>query len=76
MYEQIVEDLKAAENSGLEWTDVSGRVNMGAVKSLLAKVYMTMAGYPLQLGQAYYDLAYQKSKEVIESNEFSFPKLF
>lgn len=71
VYEQIVADLKAAENSGLEWTDVSGRVNMGAVKSLLAKVYMTMAGYPLQLGQAYYDLAYQKSKEVIESDEFS-----
>ncbi len=70
IYDQIVKDLKAAELSGLDWTDVSGRVNMGAIKSLLARVYITMAGYPLEGGQEYYDLAYTKAKEVIDSDEF------
>jgi hypothetical protein len=48
-------------------------VTLGAVKSLLAKVYLTMAGYPLQKGAAYYDLAAKKAEEVIDSKAF---KLF
>jgi hypothetical protein len=71
IYDQIVEDLLAAEQSGLPWTDVTGHVNMGAIKSLLANVYLTMAGYPLERGQEYYNLAYTKAKEVIDSDEFS-----
>jgi hypothetical protein len=71
VYEQIVKDLTAAENSGLPWTDQSGHVSLGAVKSLLAKVYITMAGYPLQKGTAYYQQAYEKAKEVIDSRQFS-----
>lgn len=71
IYAQIVSDLKFAEGSGLPWVDVSGHVNMGAVKSLLAKVYLTMAGYPLQKGNSYYQLAYDKSLEVINSGQYS-----
>jgi hypothetical protein len=71
IYAQIVSDLTFAEKSGLPWTDVTGHVNMGAVKSLLAKVYLTMAGYPLKKGNAYYQMAYEKSLEVINSNNYS-----
>src|SRR5690625_709681 len=70
VYDLIVGDLKISEESDLPWTDPSGRVTLGAVKSLLAKVYLTMAGYPLQKGQEYYELAAQKSEEVIHSGNF------
>jgi hypothetical protein len=73
VYNLIVEDLKTAEASGLPMTENSGKVTLGAVKSLLAKVYLTMAGYPLQKGAAYYDLAAKKAEEVIDSKQF---KLF
>jgi hypothetical protein len=73
VYNQIVNDLKDAEGSGLPWTDASGRASMGAVKSLLAEVYLTMAGAPLNKGKAYYQLAADKANEVIVSNQF---KLF
>ena len=71
VYNQIVADLTAAEASGLPWTDATGRASLGAVKSLLAEVYLTMAGYPLNKGQAYYKLAADKAYEVISSNNFS-----
>lgn len=73
VYNLIVSDLQTAEQSGLAWKDESGRVSLGAIKSLMAKVYLTMAGYPLQKGASHYTLAAQKAKEVIESNQF---KLF
>src|SRR5699024_9300848 len=37
------------------------------------KVYLTMAGYPLQKGAGYYQKAFQKTKEIINSKAF---KLF
>ncbi len=67
VYNQIVEDLIAAEQAGLAWTDKSGRVSQSAVKSLLANVYLTMAGYPLNKGAEYYGLAAAKAKEVIDN---------
>ncbi len=70
IYNQIVSDLQKAEASGLPWTDDGGYVTMGAVKTLLAKVYLTMAGYPLQAGNEYYQKAYETSKEVVESEQF------
>lgn len=70
IYKQIVSDLTQAEASGLPWTDVSGHASMGAVKALLAKVYLTMAGYPLQKGSTYYQKAYDKAKEVVSSGKF------
>ena len=63
----IVEDLVAAEAAGLAWMDVSGRVSLAAVKSQLSKVYLTMAGQPLNKGAAYYKLAADKAKEVIDN---------
>lgn len=73
VYNLIVSDLQKAEQAGLAWKDESGRVSTGAIKSLLAKVYLTMAGYPLQKGVSHYTLAAQKAKEVMESGTF---KLF
>ncbi|NIJ51670.1 RagB/SusD family nutrient uptake outer membrane protein [Dyadobacter arcticus] len=73
VYNLIVADLKLAEESGLPWVDATGKVSLGAIKSLLSQVYLTMAGFPLQKGAAYYDLAAKKSAEVIDSKQF---KLF
>lgn len=73
VYKQIVDDLTAAEAAGLPWKDASGRASLGAVKSLLAEVYLTMAGFPLNKGASHYQLAAAKANEVITSNNF---KLF
>ncbi len=67
VYDQIIEDLKVAEAAGLPWTDASGRVSTAAVKSQLARVYLTMAGQPLNKGAEYYQLAADKAKEVIDN---------
>lgn len=71
IYSLIVDDLMTAETSGLPLNDISGRVTLGAVKSLLSSVYLTMAGYPLQKGAAYYQKAADKAKEVIDSGVYS-----
>ena len=71
VYDVIVQDLIDAEGSGLPFTDDSGRVSTGAVKSLLASVYLTMAGYPLQAGDQYYEMAANKAKEVIDQGGYS-----
>ncbi|WP_461152186.1 RagB/SusD family nutrient uptake outer membrane protein, partial [Spirosoma pulveris] len=65
VYKLIVDDLLAAEASGLAWMDASGRVNLAAVKTQLAKVYLTMAGFPLSKGASHYKLAADKALEVI-----------
>lgn len=70
VYMQIVSDLTQAEASGLPMSVSTGRASLGAVKSLLAEVYLTMAGYPLNKGAAYYQLAAAKANEVIASNAF------
>ncbi|HTF18242.1 MAG TPA: RagB/SusD family nutrient uptake outer membrane protein [Chryseolinea sp.] len=67
VYNQIVADLVLAEQAGLPWTDKSGRVSQSAVKSLLSKVYLTMAGQPLNKGVEYFTLAANKAKEVIDN---------
>lgn len=71
VYTQIVNDLTAAEAAGLPWTDATGHASMGAVKSELAEVYLTMAGQPMNKGAAYYKLAADKANEVIKSGSFS-----
>ncbi|CAM4291728.1 RagB/SusD family nutrient uptake outer membrane protein [Zobellia nedashkovskayae] len=71
IYAVIVEDLTTAEASGLPFNDGTGKVTLGAVKSLLSSVYLTMAGNPLQLGSEYYQKAADKAKEVIDSAEYS-----
>ncbi len=71
IYAQIVSDLTTAENAPLPWTDKTGHVSKGAIKSLLSKVYITMAGHPLNKGTEYYQKAYDKAKEVITSGQFA-----
>ena len=70
VYALIEADLIEAEASGLPYTDATGRVSLGAVKSLLASVYLTMAGYPLQKKE-YFQKAADKAKEVITSGKYS-----
>ncbi|AUD01832.1 RagB/SusD family nutrient uptake outer membrane protein [Spirosoma pollinicola] len=65
VYKVIVDDLLVAEAAGLAWMDASGRVNLAAVKTQLAKVYLTMAGFPLSKGASHYKLAADKALEVI-----------
>ena len=65
VYKLIVDDLVAAEAAGLAWMDVSGRANLAAVKAQLARVYLTMAGFPLKKGASHYKLAADKAAEVI-----------
>lgn len=65
IYNFVVEDLKAAEAAGLPALNTSGRVSQMAVKSLLSKVYLTMAGFPLSKGVSHYTLAAEKALEVI-----------
>ena len=73
--EIIIPDLLAAEQSSLPWQDPSGRISMGAIKSILADVYLTYAGYPIQGGQQYYAESAQRSKEVIEQGGYTlFPE--
>jgi hypothetical protein len=67
IYNQIVEDLQVAEAAGLPWMDATGRVSQAAAKSLLAKVYLTMAGHPLEKGDTHFALAAAKAKEVIDN---------
>lgn len=66
VYNLIVKDLTEAEAAGLPWMDASGRASLAAVKAQLSRVYLTMAGYPLNKGAAYYKLAADKAKEVID----------
>ncbi len=73
IYDLIVEDLKFAEQNLPDTygaTD-NGRVTKGGAKGLLGKVYMTMAGLPLNKGNEYYNLASQKFMEVINDSKYS-----
>ena len=64
VYDQIITDLKAAETAGLPETDQTGRVSLGAVRTLLASVYLTTAGFPLQK-TANYALAAAEAQKVL-----------
>ncbi|WP_378410423.1 RagB/SusD family nutrient uptake outer membrane protein [Rhodocytophaga aerolata] len=73
--EIIIPDLLEAEKSTLPWRDETGKVSMGFIKSLLADVYLTYAGYPVQGGQTAYAESAKRSLEVINSGVFSlFPE--
>ncbi len=70
VYDQIVSDLLLAEAAGLPLKDETGRTSQGAVKALLANVYLTMAGFPLNKGNEYYQKAATKANEVITSTQY------
>jgi hypothetical protein len=77
LYDLIVDDLKKAE-TGVPYNytrdpyvqnGMNIAVSKGAVKATLAYVYLSMAGYPLNKGTEYYQLAAEKAKEVIDASE-------
>lgn len=73
--EIIIPDLTTAEASSLPWQDNTGKVAMGSVKSLLADVYLTYAGFPVGGGQQFYAESAKRSKEVISQGGYSlFPE--
>lgn len=70
VYQQILDDLTQAESLLTVWNPGDGHVGLGAVKALLAKVHLAMAGYPLRQSD-HYAQAVTKAKEVIGSGAFS-----
>lgn len=72
-YDLIVNDLIYAKaNLPISYapTDL-GRVTKGGATALLGKVYMTMAGFPLNKGTEYYNLAITQFEEVINDSKYS-----
>lgn len=72
VYTQIDADMTRAGElmENMDWTNPSGRVTKGTVKSMHAKVLLTMAGYPLQKGTEYYIKAYNMANQVYRSGKF------
>jgi hypothetical protein len=77
IYSLVLDDLKRAEESvPVHYTDepyarngMNIAVSQGAVKATLAYVYLAMAGWPLNRGVEYYQLAAGKALEVIDRVE-------
>lgn len=73
IYDQIIiPDLLAAENANLPWRRPNGEVSMGFIKSLLADVYLTYAGYPVQGGATAYAESASRSLEVLNQKGATF----
>jgi len=73
IYDLIIEDLEYAKaNLPESYPSTSiGRVTKGGAIGMLGKVYMTMAGYPLNKGNEYYSKAIEQFKLVINDSRFS-----
>ena len=71
VYEVIISDLQFAEQwLPVKWTGPmmkGGAFTKGAAKTLLAKVYLQMAGFPFNGGTEYYAKARDKAKEIIDN---------
>jgi hypothetical protein len=71
IYATIVSDLKmAASWLPATWSGQPGRATSGAARSLLADVYLTMAGWPLNQPQ-YYAQAAAEADSVINSGTYT-----
>ncbi|WP_254527600.1 MULTISPECIES: RagB/SusD family nutrient uptake outer membrane protein [unclassified Sphingobacterium] len=70
VYSQILQDLQFAEDNLPEVEPQIGRVNKFVATALLARVYLTMAGEPLNK-TTYYKDALEKAKTVIGSKKYS-----
>ena len=73
VYDFIIEDFKFAETYlPLDDFDggnhATGRASSSAASGLLAKVYLTMAGHPLNKGTSHYTLARDYAKKVMDLN--------
>ena len=69
IYAQVIEDLTAAVAS-LEEGNGTGRITKGAAQALLGKVYLQMAGVPLNQNDKY-ALAAEQFEAVINSGQYS-----
>lgn len=84
IYDQIIEDLKFAEENlyNAHWVSADtpsyseadlGRATIGAAKGLLSKVYLTRATLNIDttgIDDEFYTLAYDKTKEVMLSGHY------
>ena len=75
IYELIVNDLKYAEANLPVSSPEEGMPTRGAAKGFLAKVYLTMAGWPLKQTEKY-ALARDKAEEVIQSGTYDLEPVF
>lgn len=75
IYDFIVSDLKEAERLLPENVDNPSKPCRLAASALLAKVYLTMAGFPLNRSE-HYASAREKARSVIESGRYSLQPTF
>lgn len=75
IYASIVADLKDAESKLPDIFEEKGRPTKGAAKALLAKVYLTMAGWPLKDVSKYAE-ARDKAKEIMDSGSYTLESNF
>lgn len=70
VYEQIISDMTAAEGlvSGINQLGFGGRINKSAVRGILARVCLHMAGYPVK-DISKYKLARDWAKKVMDDTE-------
>lgn len=68
----IIPDLLVAEEKLPVSFSEKGRPTSGAAKALLAKVYLTMAGWPVDKPQEYYPLAMEKASGIIDGSEYEY----
>ena len=68
IYKQIISDLEYAEVN-MVLKNETGRPSRLAATTMLADVYLTMAGYPLQ-DKSKLKLAVEKAKTVVESGKY------
>lgn len=72
VYTSIVSDLQKATElmKNCPWVNNNGHFSRAAVTATLTKVYLTMAGYPLQKGAEYYQKAYEEGLKLINSGSY------
>ncbi len=72
VYKAIVDDLTWALNNGnlpdRPMGSNNNRISKGTIEVVLAEAYLTMAGYPLQKGEAYYEKALKVANQLLQSN--------
>lgn len=70
VYSQILKDMEEAENlvTPIRTLGFGGRVNQSAVRGILARVNLYMAGYPLKNGTRYAE-ASKWAKKVIDDSQ-------
>ncbi len=77
VYDLVLSDLEIAEEGcpvmyaqePYARNGINIAVSQGAVKATMAYVYLCMAGWPLNKGTEYYNLAAKKAEEVIDGAE-------